>query len=388
MQQDQVLEMRGDWSYPTRVVFGAGCRRELPEQVRGWGQRALIVTDPGVIGSGTAQPVMDVLAAAGISYRVFDGVESNPTREIVLAGAERFREGCHFIIALGGGSPMDTAKAVALAATHPGELEQYVERHGGAERISDELPPMVAIPTTAGTGSEIARSTVITLNGRKEVIFSPHLMPTVALCDPELTLNLPARPTAGTGADALTHCLEAYFARAFHPFCDALALDGMRRAFRWLPVAVREGHNLRARSEMMIAALMGGLASQKDLGAVHSLSHPLSTVAGVHHGVANALMLPFVLRFNQGAIAARAGAVADALSLGGPEAGEGAVQRVVEGLTALFHEIGLPSRLAQVNVTSALIGPMSELALEDECHRTNPRPVTREDLAGLYRCAL
>jgi alcohol dehydrogenase class IV len=380
--------MNGDFDFPTRVVFGAGRARELPELVRGWGRRALIVTDVGVMGSDAGRRVLDALAPADLDYRVFEGVEPNPTEENVEAGLRRFQEGGDFLIALGGGSPMDAAKAIRLRSTHEGPLSRYDARGEETAPIRPDMPPLLAIPTTAGTGSEVGRSAVITLEGRKRVLFSPHLIPTLALCDPELTLDLPARITAGTGADALVHHVEAYFARGFHPMCDAIALDGMRRAMQALPVAVRDGGDLEARSQMMLAAMMGAVAFQKGLGVTHSLAHPLSSVAGVHHGVANAIMLPHALRFNRDFILPRAGAVAAALGV--PLAPEPAatVERIAAALEALFAGIGLPSHLHQVSVTSALIPAMADLAMQDACHLLNPRPVERRDMEELYHAAL
>lgn len=380
--------MVGDWGIPTRVVFGAGRVRELPDLVRSWGKQALIVTDRGVKGSGALQPVLDALSVGDIDFRVFEGVEPNPTEENIHAGVRRFQEECDFLIAVGGGSPIDAAKAIRLAATHEGPLAQYDDLKGGDALIRPGMPPMVAIPTTAGTGSEVGRSTVVTIDGRKTVIFSPYLLPEVALLDPELTRDLPERMTAGTGADALTHNFEAYFSKGFNPICDAIALDGMRRAARWLAIAVQDGQNIEARSEMLVASMMGAVAFQKGLGATHSLAHPLSSVAGVHHGTANAIMLPHVVRFNREVIAPRAEAAAVALGISPSTDPLETVDRIAEGLHRLFESVGLPTRLHQVNVTSALICPMVELAFADGCHQCNPRPVTREDLEALYRAAL
>lgn len=380
--------MRGEWDIPTRVVFGAGRVAELPERVAGWGQQALIVTDPGVLASGAVQPVIDALTGTDLDFRVFDGVEPNPREENIREGVRRFQQECDFLIAVGGGSVLDAAKAIRLAATHEGPLARYDDLQGGAARIRPEMPRLAALPTTAGTGSEVGRSAVVTIDGRKTVLFSPHLLPTLALCDPRLTLDLPAKMTAGTGADALTHNLEAYFAKDFNPLCDAVALEGLRKAARWLPVAVHDGQHLEARAEMMLAAMLGAVAFQKGLGATHSLAHPLSSVAGVHHGTANAIMLPHVLRFNRDAIAHRAGRVAEAMGLPASNVPGETVDRIAAALERLFESIGLPTRLRQVNVTSALIGPMTELAYQDGCHHCNPCPVTKEDLAALYQAAL
>jgi 4-hydroxybutyrate dehydrogenase len=379
----------GSFSFPTRIEFGPGTLLRLPSLVEGLGTRALIVTDTGVVGAGIIDRVSSVLVGSDLATRVFEGVEPNPDEQNVAEALERYLNGqCDLLIAVGGGSPMDVAKAVRLLATHPGPLAQYDDLHGGSERIGPNLPPLVCIPTTAGTGSEVGRSAVITIAERKTVLFSPYLLPTLALCDPELTLDLPARPTAGTGADALTHNLEAFLARGFHPLCDAIALDGMRRARRWLPVAVRHGSSVEARAEMMLAALMGAIAFQKGLGVAHSLAHPLSTVAGAHHGTANALMLPHAIRFNAPAVGERINAVAEALRVPLGANPDETAELVAADLAALFAEIGLPSRLRELNVTHSLVEPMAALAMQDGCHRTNPRPVTQEEMRDLYLAAL
>ncbi len=382
------MDWCGDFSFPTRVVFGPGRSRELPALVRDWGTQALVVTDEGLLSSGAAEPVFAALRESQLDYRVFDGVESNPSEENVMEGLRRFQQDCDFLIAIGGGSVLDAAKAIRLLATHEGPLAPYDDLKDGSERIGPDLPPLVAIPTTAGTGSEVGRSTVITVGGRKTVIFSPYLVPTIALCDPELTLGLPGRVTAGTGADALIHNLEAYLARGFHPLCDAIALDGMRRAMRWLAAAVHNGRNLEARTQMMIAAMMGAVAFQKGLGVVHSLAHPLSTIAGMHHGTANAVMLPHALRFNREVIRHRIGAVAHALAVPESHVPDETVERVADALAALFADIGLPKRLREAGVTRALLAPMAGLAIQDGCHLSNPRNVTRQDMLALYEAAL
>ncbi len=381
------LDLCGEFSFPNHIVFGPGRVSELADRVRPWGSQALVVTDEGIHGSGILDRVLEVLRDGNIDYRTFDGVEPNPSGDSVEAGVRRL-EGCDFIISVGGGSVIDAGKAIRLRATHGGPLEQYDDLIGGSSLIRGDLPPMVAIPTTAGTGSEVGRSTVITLGGRKTVIFSPALIPTMALCDPALTLDMPRRVTAGTGADALTHNIEAYYARGFHPLCDAIAVDGMRRAMRSLPVAMEEPRDLAARSDMMVAAMMGAIAFQKGLGVVHSLSHPLSTIAGVHHGTANALMLPYALRFNREFIADRSAVVADALGVPAAPNPLETVERIATALENLFQAIGLPARLREVGVQSALICRMADLAMEDGCHLCNPRPVSRQDMVDLYEAAL
>jgi 4-hydroxybutyrate dehydrogenase len=378
--------LTGDFDFPTRIAFGPGRVRELGELTREYGRRALLVTDPGVLRSGAVEPVQDVLHSAGMSVVVFDGVESNPVEANVQAGLARFREGCEFLVAVGGGSPIDAAKAIRLLAAHEGPLRLYTEED--APPIRPVMPPLVAVPTTAGTGSEVGRSTVVTLDDRKYVIFSPHLIPTLALCDPELTLGMPPAVTAGTGADALIHNLEAYFALGYHPMCDAIALGGIERAWHSLPIAVRDGQDLEARTDMMIAALMGAVAFQKGLGVVHSLAHPLSTLAGAHHGTANAVMLPHALRFNREAIAGRAAPVARAIEVEPSADGGETVDRLAIAVEALFQEIGLPTRLEELGVTPEMVDRLADLAIVDGCHLLNPRPLTRDDMAVLYHAAM
>jgi alcohol dehydrogenase class IV len=302
----------------------------------------------------------------------------------VNAGVTCFQnENCDCLIALGGGSPLDVGKAIALMATHQPPMEQYDDKIDGWQRIRPEVPPVIAIPTTAGTGSEVGRSTVITLKstGRKTVIFSPHLMPRVAICDPELTLKLPPKLTAATGMDALTHCAEAYLAQGFHPMCDAIALHGLKLVGRSLVRAVEHGEDLEARTDMLMAAAMGAVAFQKGLGVCHSLAHPLSTIAGLHHGLANAIMLPYVLAFNQPAAAERMADIT--LALHGDK-----VPNAAETIARLNQKIGIPGRLAEVGVKPEQIPAMVEQAFEDACHLLNPRAVGKEELKALYETAL
>ena len=279
------------FSFPTRIVFGSGAVRELGNEAKQLGiTRPLLVTDRGVSACGLAEQILAESRRAGLAPSLFEDVNPNPVEKNVQDGVEAYRRGnCDGVIGLGGGSPIDVAKAIRLAVTHPLPLEQYDDQLDGAARIRADVPPMIAIATTAGTGSEVGRSTVIILKStdRKTVIFSPHLMPNVALADPELTLGMPPKITAGTGLDALTHNVEAYLALGYHPLCDAIALQGARLAIQNLPRAVHNGKDLEARSNMMMAAMMGAVAFQKGLGAVHSLAHPLSSIANLHHGTTN-----------------------------------------------------------------------------------------------------
>ncbi|HKS97446.1 MAG TPA: iron-containing alcohol dehydrogenase, partial [Terriglobia bacterium] len=294
--------MLSTWAFPTKIVFGAGAVAQAGAVVRALSiKRPLIVTDPGIVKTGLLERLTTPLDRASISWALFDRVEGNPTEASVFPGLDVYvREKCDGVIAMGGGSSLDAGKAIRLKATHARPLQDYDDLKNGGDQITSNLPSMIAIATTAGTGSEVGRSTVITLKatGRKTVIFSPHLMPNVALEDPELTLGLPPHLTAATGMDAMTHNLEAFLARGYHPLCDAIALRGVAMVNRYLRTAVHDGKDLEARTEMLAAAMMGAVAFQKGLGTVHSLAHPLSTVAGLHHGLTNGILLPHVMRFN------------------------------------------------------------------------------------------
>ncbi len=293
------------WSYPTRVVFGVGAASETGNEAKRIGAaKALIVTDKGVVAAGLLSPIEEALRKAGVVAATFAGVDPNPIEKNVHDGVRAFREaGADIVIAVGGGSPLDVGKIIRLKArpgVHERPLVDYDDATGGDAFVTANVPPMLALPTTAGTGSEVGRSGVVTLeaNRRKTVIFSPHLMPTAALLDPALSLSMPARTTAATGFDALTHCLEAYVSVGDHPMADAIALGGLRLVAGHLLRAVREPSDLEARGAMMKAAMMGAVAFQKGLGACHSLAHPLSNLCGLHHGLANALCLPAVVEYN------------------------------------------------------------------------------------------
>jgi len=384
--------MISTWSFPNRIVFGAGAMGQLAPSVKGLAiRRPLVVSDPGVAACGLLERVTDPLRAVGVECAVFDRVEGNPTEASVYPGVEIYRgQQCDGIVALGGGSAIDAAKAIRLKTTHDLPLEDYDDLKNGGDLITFNGPPLVAIPTTAGTGSEVGRSTVITLKatGRKTVIFSPHLLPNIAIADPEITFGLPPHLTAATGMDALTHNLEAYLALGYHPMCDAIALKGVELVHRNLPLAVRDGRNLEARTGMMAAAIMGAVAFQKGLGTVHSLAHPLSTVAGMHHGLTNAILLPHVMRFNLSAAGKRLADLAVALGVDTQGvAMDSAAQAAVAAIERLNTEIGIPARLRDAGVREEMILVMVPLAMEDGCRLLNPRPTSREDMEMLYRAA-
>lgn len=384
--------MLSRFSFPTQVLFGPGAIGEIGSLASGlladktslFERRALVVTDAGVRGAGLAERVTEPLEAAGIPCVLFDGVSPNPTEENVTAGLAAYREGeCGVVIGLGGGSPIDAAKAIRLLVTHDLPLVEYDDNFGGEAKIRGEMPPMIAVPTTAGTGSEVGRSTVITCraNDRKTVIFSPYLIPNWAICDPELTLGLPPRVTAATGMDALTHCIEAWLAKPYHPMCDGIALHGAELCARSLRRAVENGADLEARGDMMMAAMMGATAFQKGLGVNHSLAHPLSTIAGMHHGTANAVLLPHVLAFNHSACPERFATLARVLNLARSE-------DVAPWVAEMNATVGIPPRLSEYGVREEMVPAMVAKALEDGCHLNNPRPCTADDMRALYLAAL
>lgn len=374
------------WNFPTRIVFGAGAVAQLSDEAKRLGiQRPLVVTDQGLVDAGVAPRVASALQSAGLAASVFSGVLGNPTEANIEEGAVAYREHrADSVIALGGGSPLDAGKLIALRAVCARPFEELDDAIGGDQFIPSNVPPIITVPTTAGTGSEVGRSGVLTVRstGRKTVIFSPYLLAKVALLDPELTRSMPASVTAATGFDALTHCIEAYLSLGDHPMADAIALGGIDLVAKHLERAVAEGHDLAARGAMMKAAMMGAVAFQKGLGACHSLAHPLSSEHGLHHGLANALCLPAVIEFNAAAVPDKVLHVG--LLLGG-EAAPGACKA---RLSALRESVGLPAGLAAVGVGEAALETLSRLAVQDACHQSNPRPCSEADLLALYRASL
>jgi 4-hydroxybutyrate dehydrogenase len=378
-------------SWPTRVLLGPGALSRLGDEVRRLGmKRPLVVTDRGVVRAGIAERIHARLSEAGLLSARFEEVQSNPTDRDATLGLAAYRSGsCDGLVAVGGGSSIDVAKLVQLLTTHEPPLSRYDDAAGGDRFVRDDLPPLVAIPTTAGTGSEVGRSGVATLpdTGRKTVIFSPFLMPRCALCDPELTVGLPAALTAWTGMDAFTHGLEAFVATGFHPLADAVAMDAIRRAARALPAAVKDGSDLAARTDMMIAAMEGAMAFQKGLGAAHALAHALGPVSGVHHGLANAIVLPAVVEWNRPSCAARLARVAIAMGEGPGGSDDALSGRAVERVRALARTVGIPERLREAGVREADLPLVARKAFEDASHRTNPRPCSEADLLALARQA-
>jgi alcohol dehydrogenase class IV len=377
------------WSYPTRILFGAGAVAETGNEAKRLGaSRVLIVTDQGVLKAGLVAPLEQALATSGLAMTVFANVDPNPVEKNVHEGVTAFRESkSDIIIAIGGGSPLDAGKIIRLKArpgVHERPLVDYDDSTGGDAHVTSDVPPMLAIPTTAGTGSEVGRSGVVTLdaNHRKTVIFSPHLMANAAILDPELTTSMPAKTTAATGFDALTHCLEAYVSLGDHPMADSIALGGLKLVADNLERAVQKPNDVAARGAMMKAAMMGAVAFQKGLGACHSLAHPLSNLCALHHGLANALCLPAVIDFNAQVAEARLADVARALGA------EGSSRALATRLRELRRALGLPESLGAAGVKADQLEPLADGALADACHRSNPRPCNRADLLALYRASM
>jgi alcohol dehydrogenase class IV len=307
-----------------------------------------------------------------------------------LAAAKAFKSfDADLVLGVGGGSVLDVAKLVRLAATHPGPLADYDDAIGGSSKIVGPLPPMIAIPTTAGTGSEVGRSGVVTLaaTGVKTVIFSPLLLPEVAILDPEMTRTMPPFVTAATGMDALAHCIEAYAAIGDHPMADAIALGGIRLCHRSLKASADDGDDMRARADMLKASMMGAVAFQKGLGACHSLAHPLSTEFGLHHGLANAICLPAVLDFNRVAIPERIAEIARQLGVRGSDDSTLCFE-CAGAIRALRKAIGLPPDLRSQGIQEGDLPRLAALAYADPCHQLNPRRCTEDDLLSLYKATL
>ncbi|TGV06401.1 iron-containing alcohol dehydrogenase [Alcaligenaceae bacterium 429] len=364
-------------NYITQVQFGFGSIKTLQEECTKLGiKHPLIVTDAGIRKAGLLEVVQQQLEAP---VAVFDQTPPNPNEAAVRAAVAHYQEhACDGIIALGGGSAIDLAKGVAVCAAHPGPLRQFAVIEGGLARITAATAPVIAVPTTAGTGSEVGRGAILILDdGRKVGVISPFVVPRVAICDPELTMGLPAGMTAATGMDAIAHCMETFMAPAFNPPADGIALDGLRRAWAHIETATTEPSNKEARLNMMSASMQGALAFQKGLGCVHSLSHALGGInPSLHHGTLNAILLPAVIRFNSSVDTMinedKLARMAQAMGLS-----EGA--DVAQAVLELTARLGLPTSLSQIGVGPELFERIIEGALADHSHKTNPRDASPED---------
>ena len=381
------------FAFPTTIHFGPGARKLVGQHLAGRGvKRPLIVTDRGI----ASLPLLKAFVAdlSRFDVAVYSDIWGNPVKSQVENGVAAFKShGADAIVGLGGGAAVDVAKAIALMTNHPGNVLEYAWDHPRVRPIEHELPYLVALPTTAGTGSEVGRSSVISDDRThiKKVIFSQALLAKAVFADPELTLDLPPHITAATGMDALTHNVESYLSSAYHPLCDGIALEGTRIAAKSLRTAVSEPHDLEARSDMLMASMMGAIAFQKDLGAVHSCAHALSTVADLHHGLANGSMIDHVMRFNLLAATAKMAELAHVVGVA-KATEEPSARAFIDWLTSLKRELAIPATLgayaANRPVTLADIPALVDVAIDDTCHQTNPRPCTRADFERIFAEAM
>jgi len=378
------MQLKGNWNYPTSIRFGAGRIRELPDACGSLDiRRPLIVTDPGLAALPMIENAARALVDAGLAAKVFSSIQANPVEENVTQGVSAFRQGSHDgVVAFGGGSALDVGKAIALMSGQTRPIFDFEDREDWYTRVNVAgMAPVIAVPTTAGTGSEVGRASVITdvATHVKRIIFHPRMLPALVIEDPELTLGLPPQVTAATGMDALSHCLEAYCAPFFHPMADGIAVEGMRLIKEWLPVAVRDGRNVEARSHMLIASSMGATAFQKGLGAMHSLSHPCGANLDTHHGLTNAVVMPYVLAWNRRAIDGKLARLAAYLGLA-DHSFDGVLQWVLD----LRRAIGIPETLAQIGVQAEHAAALAPQAFADPSTGGNPVPLDASQFEVLY----
>jgi alcohol dehydrogenase class IV len=384
MQTFDSAQVTANWGFPTDIKVGPGRLSELPEICRELGfERPLLVTDPGIKDLPMTGETMDALKNAGLPTAMFSDIRGNPNGANVDAGVEVFRSGNHdSVIAFGGGSALDAAKAIALMVGQERPIWDFEDVGDNWKRAkADGIAPCVAIPTTAGTGSEVGRASVITNDEthRKMIIFHPRMLPAAVILDPETTIGLPPQITAATGMDALSHCFEAWCAPGFHPMADGIALEGLRLIGTALPRAYDDGKDIEARTQMLAAASMGSTAFQKGLGAVHAISHPVGAIYHTHHGLTNAVMLPYVMRFNHSAIAERMGPVAQALGLL-----DTSFDAVFNWVLQFRERLGVPHTLADLGVDDNRADEIGRLGEIDPPAAKNPVPVKAADLEGIF----
>jgi alcohol dehydrogenase class IV len=375
-------------NYITQIQFESGAVRLLKEECQCIGiRRPLVVTDKGVAAAGIVDIVLDALGG-DTHVTVYDDTPPNPNEASVREAVVAYRTGeCDGIVAVGGGSSIDLAKGVAVCATHDGPLQSFAVIEGGAARITAKTAPVIAVPTTAGTGSEVGRGAILILDdGRKVGVISPHVVPKVAICDPELTRGLPAVLTAATGMDAIAHCLETFMAPAFNPPADGIALDGLWRGWQHIERATRHPDDRVARMNMMSASMQGALAFQKGLGCVHSLSHSLGGInPRLHHGTLNAIFLPAVIEFNKESASVRD---ENKLERMAKAMGVGSGSEVAYALRAMTKRLGLPTGLAELGVTRETFPQIIKGALKDHSHKTNPRVASEEDYRAMLEASM
>lgn len=384
---EEIVEI-ADWSYPTRIAVGAGRIRELADGCHQLGMQApLLVTDPGLAALPFISDVKARCAEAGLRIESFTDVQGNPTRQNVEDGVEIFMAGQHDgVIAIGGGSALDAGKAIAFLSGQQRSLWDFEDLDDNWSRArEDGIAPIIAIPTTAGTGSEVGRVSVITdtAEKRKRLIFHPRILPSLVILDAELTLSLPAHLTAATGMDALSHNLEAYCSPRFHPMADGIAQEGIRRIVQYLPRAVADGNDLKARTQLLVASTMGATAFQKGLGAMHALAHPLGARYNAHHGLLNAILMPYVLQANRSAIAGKLTDLARALDIANPS-----FDAFFERVMVLREQIEIPERLLDIGIDATESVLIGELAVLDPPAATNPVAFSAGQYSALFRDAV
>ncbi|MGE0152907.1 MAG: iron-containing alcohol dehydrogenase [Reyranellaceae bacterium] len=377
-----------NWNYPTLVRFGIGRIRDLADACKSLGmKRPLLVTDPGLAGLPMVASAIAANAKAGLPTGLFSDIQPNPVEKNVTDGVAAFRAGGHDgVIAFGGGSALDSGKAIAMMVGQTRSIFDFEDREDWHTRVDVAgMAPVVAVPTTSGTGSEVGRSSVVTdlRDHLKKIIFHARMMPAIVVADPELTVGLPPHITAAVGMDALSHNLEAYCASFYHPMADGIALQGMKLIWEWLPSAVADGKDLEARAHMMVASMMGATAFQKGLGAMHALSHPCSAVLNTHHGLTNGVVMPYVLAFNRPAIADRMAALARYLNLK-----DASFAGVLDAVLKLRQDIGIPHSLAELGVTPDHIARFAPMAAIDLTAASNPVPMGEQEMAALYRASV
>ncbi len=375
------------FNFPTVIRFGIGAVKELPQHLEDQGiKRPLVVTDPVVATLPFFLEIIEDLKKVGLEPSVYSEMHKNPVKSDVLNGKAAFKDAdSDCIVGVGGGVGLDVARAIALAINHHRDLFDYDDLIGGDKYVTEEVPYFVTVPTTSGTGSEVGRSAIIADDEthQKKILFSPKLLASMVFADPALTFGLPPFVTAATGMDALTHNMEAYVAKNYHPMCDGIALEGIKLIAKSLEKATNEGNNAEARADMMLASLMGAVAFQKGLGVVHSLAHPLSQLLDTHHGLANAVNLPYGMEFNLSGFESRFEDMAAAMGL---KNGNG--NQLIDELFKLNERLGLPTKLSGIEVKDEHLEPLADLAFADFCHPNNPKPVSREDFLSLYKEAL